>query len=662
MFTNSDTGRFARQLLAAAVFTLTVPAVAQTAGDYRSAASGNWNAAETWETHDGAGWVPAVSSPNAAGAGTVTIQADHFVTNSASLTADQIVVATGGTLAAVSTLTIANGEGADLDISGTLLALGGSSVITLQANSEVRVRSGGVFAHNGTSGTCVNNGGGTITFENGGRFLLQRSGGTIPTAVWNSGSTCEVNYLTASTTRPGNSSHGQNFHHFHWNNINQNGGNDLANVLTNLNGDLIVNAGLVGDFREFKLNNSSGGGNHFFGGDIIVNAGRLNWTSGGGPYTWTVRGDFVINEGTAMDVSGSSGGSYTMLLDSGTVQNYTCAGTNLASRLNWTVTAGTTLNLNDNLPLTAAGRILTADGTVNINGNVVSADLIGGSGIIRNQGGGAGILELGAGNGNNTLDGATTLLNGASGTLGLVKRGTGSLVINAAQTFSGGLVVSNGTVILENSTGSATGSGAVNAYGGTLAGNGIIAGAVFIESGAALSPGGASPGRLTVNNGVNLSGVTAIDVDKANGTNDVIVATTINYGGTLNITDLGGGLVPGDTFQIVTAGAHSGDFASIIGSPGLNLGWEFNPAIGVLTVISVGVEPPTLVYSQTGSTLSFSWTEVGYKLQAQTNSLSTGLTSDWQDYPGGDVSPVLVDVDAASGAVFFRLAPAAAAQ
>jgi hypothetical protein len=68
------------------------------------------------------------------------------------------------------------------------------------------------------------------------------------------------------------------------------------------------------------------------------------------------------------------------------------------------------------------------------------------------------------------------------------------------------------------------------------------------------------------------------------------------------------------------------------------------------------VAAPTLNYALTGggTGLDFSWTG-NFKLQAQTNSLSTGLNGDWVDYPGGGTSPVSVPVDSAQGTVFFRL-------
>jgi autotransporter-associated beta strand protein len=589
-------------------------------------------------------------TPTAANANVITIQSPHLVTNSASLTADQLVVAAGGTLAASSTLTIANGTGVDLEVSGTLIALGSSSVITLQAGTEFNVKSGGLFVHTGTSGTCVNNTSATVTVENGGRFLMQRPGATVPTATWSAGSTCEINYTNVSTSRPNGL--GQVFANFHWNNTNQNAGNDLANTLTNVTGNLIVNAGPLVGLNEFKLYNASGSGNSYYS-NVVVNAGRLNWASSGGPYVWTLRGNLEIKTGTAMDVSGSSSGSYTMFLDSGGVQNYTCAGANTATKLNWTITNGTTLNLNDDLPLTTAGRTLTANGIVNVNGKVVSTDLVAGTGTIRNQGGGNGILAVGAGNGNNTLDGTLALLDGAGGTLGLNKRGSGTLTISAPHTFGGGLTVSNGTVRVSNASGSGTGGGAVAVYGGTLAGDGIISGPVTVNS--TLSPG-ASIGKLTINNTLTLGGNTLIEVDKANATNDQVVVTTVNYGGALTVADLSGGLIAGDSFTIFSAGSHTGDFGSIVGTPGPNLSWQFNPTNGVLSVVGTVVNPPTLLYSQAGGSLTLSWLEPGFKLQAQTNNLTTGISTNWNNYP--DLSnPVNVTIDSANGAVFFRLAP-----
>lgn len=641
-----------RQLLALSALTICLPALAQTVGDYRSIASGNWNDLLTWETYDGANWIAASATPTAANANVITVQSPHFVTNTANVSADQVIVATGGTLiSGTGNFTAAAGADTDLDIFGTFIAMTGGSSLTIASGANVVVQSGGALIHNGTSGACVNNsvGAAALQFAAGGKFQLQRVGGNIPVATWSVGSTCEIANATAGTSRPNATSLGQTFDQFTWNNSLQSGGTDLGGALTNVNGNFLL-ANAAG--QELKW---SGDAN--FGGNVTISNGTLNVTGATTPArVWTLKGNLYIASGAQFHVSAGNSVSATMIVNGTSTQQYTCDGNNIAVKLNWTVDNGSTLNLNSDLPLTASGRTLTANGTVNVNGKIVSTDLVAGTGTIRNQGGGTGRLEVGAGNGNNTLSGTPVLLDGASGSLGLVKRGSGTLTLTAAQTFSGGLVVSNGTVFVENTTGSGTGSGAVTVYDGTLAGNGIISGAVSVESAADLSPG-LSVGKLTINNTLTLAGNTVIEVDKANGTNDVVVATSVNYGGTLTVTDLGGGLVAGDSFTIVSAGSHTGDFTSIAGSPGPGLGWHFNPATGVLSVISVVVNPPTLLYSLTGNTLTLSWTEPGYKLIGQTNNLSTGLSANWGDVPGGNTSPVNIEIDPANGAAFFGLAP-----
>jgi hypothetical protein len=162
---------------------------------------------------------------------------------------------------------------------------------------------------------------------------------------------------------------------------------------------------------------------------------------------------------------------------------------------------------------------------------------------------------------------------------------------------------------------------------------------------------------LTINNTLTLAGDTLIEVDKANGTNDQVVATSVSYGGTLTATNLAGVLSAGDSFTIFSAGSHNENFTSIVGSPGENLAWDFNPTSGVLSVVSVGVNPPTLLYSVSGNTLTLSWVEAGFKLQWQTNSLDIGISTNWGDVPAGNASPVNTDLDPANGSVFFRLAP-----
>src|SRR5687768_13152489 len=89
----------------------------QTAGDFRTFATGNWNATATWSRWNGSAWInPAPSTPTSAD-GAITIQSTHTVTVSASVTVDQVTISSGGniTISAGNTLTINNGS-ADLTI------------------------------------------------------------------------------------------------------------------------------------------------------------------------------------------------------------------------------------------------------------------------------------------------------------------------------------------------------------------------------------------------------------------------------------------------------------------------------------------------------------------------------------------------------------------
>jgi hypothetical protein len=56
---NMKTPRQILTLLTLLVFAATIVA-AQTSGDYRSAASGNWGTVATWEKFDGSSWLPAL--------------------------------------------------------------------------------------------------------------------------------------------------------------------------------------------------------------------------------------------------------------------------------------------------------------------------------------------------------------------------------------------------------------------------------------------------------------------------------------------------------------------------------------------------------------------------------------------------------------------------
>lgn len=93
-----------------------------------------------------------------------------------------------------------------------------------------------------------------------------------------------------------------------------------------------------------------------------------------------------------------------------------------------------------------------------------------------------------------------------AGTGALTKSGDGVVSLNRGNgnTYSGGTMVTAGTLLVNNSTGSGTGSGAVSvAPGAVLGGDGIISGPTTISG--SLQPGN-SIGTLTINNDVTWNG------------------------------------------------------------------------------------------------------------------------------------------------------------
>jgi autotransporter-associated beta strand protein len=145
----------------------------------------------------------------------------------------------------------------------------------------------------------------------------------------------------------------------------------------------------------------------------------------------------------------------------------------------------------------------------------------------------------------NNNSGGTTLSGVISGGLGLTLRGTGTLTLEGANTYSGDTTVASGTLRLANLSGSATGSGAVTVEaGGRLTGSGSVAGILTVNG--ALSPG-SSPGTLNTAAEVWNGGGTYTweinDVDAGAGTDPGW--DLINIAGTLTIN-----ASPGSKFNI----------------------------------------------------------------------------------------------------------------
>jgi len=234
--------------------------------------------------------------------------------------------------------------------------------------------------------------------------------------------------------------------------------------------------------------------------------------------------------------------------------------------------------------------------------------------------------RIGARNSTNTYAGVIA----DAGVTSLIKTGTGMLTLSGiANTYSGDTTVSDGTLKVINTNGTATGFGSVTVTsGGTLAGNGILSGPVTVNSGGALAPGNPL-GTLRITNDLTLSAgsTTFMQVQHSPLTNDsVTVLGTLNEGGTLSVTNSGAAaFANGDTFKLFSAGAYSGSFTTLVLPPLIgNLVWNTSnlKTSGTLSVLAVS-QPSIANINVTGGNLVVSgtggpngWT---YYLLASTN-------------------------------------------
>lgn len=159
---------------------------------------------------------------------------------------------------------------------------------------------------------------------------------------------------------------------------------------------------------------------------------------------------------------------------------------------------------------------------------------------------------------------------------GLRKTGAGTLRLTRPNLYADGTEISQGRLLVNNSSGSGTGPGPVSVNAGILSGAGNIAGVVTVSEAGTIAPGTASTiGTLTLNVPPFLGGTTLMRIDRNGGSPvaDKLLLTSgvLNYGGTLFITNAGAPLIGGEVFTIFSAPAYGGTFDSIVPHP-LNSG------------------------------------------------------------------------------------------
>jgi autotransporter-associated beta strand protein len=176
-----------------------------------------------------------------------------------------------------------------------------------------------------------------------------------------------------------------------------------------------------------------------------------------------------------------------------------------------------------------------------------------------------------------------------AGTGGLEKLGPGTLLLTATNTFAGITTVSGGTLWVNGWIG----ADGINVASGTLGGIGVIAGPVTVQSGSMLAPGNPL-GTLTISNSLALQpgSTTFVEVNASTLGHDTVKGVSaLSYGGTLMLSNLAGAPAPGQSFPIFNSTSASGNFSSLTPQLSGGLRWRFDPASGVLSVVSTNLQP-----------------------------------------------------------------------
>jgi len=367
------------------------------------------------------------------------------------------------------------------------------------------------------------------------------------------------------------------------------GGNLLLQGSNNLTGGTVISSGFV-----WCRNN-----NCFGGAPILVTGGELQLqqffnyvaaplTLGGGvlhggiggsqifegPVTLAIDSTITVDGGASLTLpnpAGIAGGGFNLTVNGGGALILGGANNTWAS----VTISGATLQIGNGGATGSLGAgMIQNDGTLafNLSGNLVVTNPIAGAGTVNQFG--AGIVTL-------TAD-------------------------NTTAGFAGAINVTNGTLLINGTSG----SGPVTVTGGALGGTGTIGGPVTVDVGGTLAPG-ASVGTLTINSDLTFSGNVLVEVNKslAQSNDLVVVSGALNNLGTgvVTVNNLGPALAAGDSFKLFSQPVIGGENLTVTGAGAT---WTnrlaLDGTIGVLT--AAAPQPQITATVASGSQFVFSGT------------------------------------------------------
>lgn len=254
---------------------------------------------------------------------------------------------------------------------------------------------------------------------------------------------------------------------------------------------------------------------------------------------------------------------------------------------------------------------------------------------------------------NNLSNSPIITLASASAVLDVSKMGFVQDFVDESSIVTNQVLVTNGVIQIHT--------------GQTLAGIGSIQGAVVADAGSVLNLG-LPTGTLAVSGSATLNGAVNVNLDRAATPNSgrLTAASIAGSGAVLTVTNLGTTLVTGDTFQLFSGPVTAFTTVNLpvaSADNSITYVWENNLAVnGTIKVLSgaspVNPNPTNITTSVSGNQLTLTWpaSHTGWTLQAQTNALTTGLSSTWYNVPGSTTTnQVIVPINPANPTVFYRL-------
>jgi autotransporter-associated beta strand protein len=525
--------------------------------------------------------------------------------------------------------------------------------------------------------------------------VLAGTGGTVPGVVTNSSAATTTNTLTIGNdfnSDPTATFAGQVMENSSGAKITivkQGGSSNILSGASSYSGNTIVKAGTL------TLGNGLAAGT---GSVTLSNGATLNLILSGGNSIF-VNNTIITGPGaTVTNTSNGRGNSF-----SGSVTSADANGTNVFAGAHSISSASTKQFQSHNGTVQVLSEFRFSSTTLTVNGGDNTTFDIESTGTIETRNGvnaGAGV-SLGALTGNGTLKGASdaagnsTYVIGAKdvdstfsgritdttfGNVSIVKMGSAKLTLSGSVTNTGSTTVSNGVLALSGSAsldnsgtiklGASTASIDVTDIGGTLnlgilkaqtlSGFGTVTGGLNEGASSTVSAG---LGMLNVTGSATLNGNITLQVNRTNApTHSEIAATSFTIGGPLTVNNAGSALQSGDTFQLFNH-AVTGFTATNLPALGTGLYWTNNLALNgsIAVASSVNTNPTNITFTVSGSTLTLSWPSdhTGWTLQAQTNSLATGLNTNasaWFDVPGSaTINSTNITIDPTKPTVFYRL-------